>query len=65
MQHMVDLLGKTVSFIHTTKVEKRIFIHEAKGVVTNVLLGLDGKHEILLDDGEFYPVNDLMEFAIA
>ena len=65
MQNIVELLGKSVSFIATTKVEKKIFIREEKGVVTDVILNLNGSHQISLDDGEFHTVSELLEFQIA
>jgi hypothetical protein len=65
MQNIVELLGKSVSFIATTKVEKKIFIREEKGVVTDVILNLNGSHQISLDYGEFHTVSELLEFQIA
>ena len=65
MQHMIDLLGKQVSFVHTIQVDKKIIFREEKGIVTNVLLDVDGKHEISLDEGDFFPISELLEFEIA
>lgn len=64
MQNIVELLGKSVSFITTTKVEK-IFVREEKGIVTDVILNLDGNHQISLDQGDFHTLSEVLEFQIA
>ncbi|MGQ1064625.1 hypothetical protein ACT4UW_19780 (plasmid) [Acinetobacter baumannii] len=65
MQNIVELLGKSVSFITTTKVEKKIFVREKKGIVTDVILNLDGNHQISLDQGDFHTLSEVLEFQIA
>lgn len=65
MQNIVELLGKSVSFITSTKVDKKIFVREEKGVVTDVVLNLDGNHQISLDQGDFYTLSEVLEFQIA
>lgn len=65
MQNIVELLGKSVSFITTTKVDKKIFVREEKGIVTDIVLNLDGKHQISLDEGDFHTLSEVLEFQIA
>ena len=65
MQNIVELLGKSVSFITTTKVGKKIFVREEKGIVTDVILNLDGNHQISLDQGDFHTLSEVLEFQIA
>lgn len=65
MQNIVELLGKSVSFITSTKVDKKIFVREEKGVVTDVVLNLDGNHQISLDQGDFHMLSEVLEFQIA
>lgn len=65
MQNIVELLGKSVSFITSTKVDKKIFVREEKGVVTDVVLNLDGNHQISLDQGDFHTLSEVLEFKIA
>lgn len=64
MQNIVELLGKSVSFITTTKVDKKIFVREEKGIVTDVVLNLDGNHQISLK-GDFHTLSEVLEFQIA
>lgn len=65
MQNIVELLGKSVSFITTTKADKKIFVREEKGIVTDIVLNIDGNHQISLDQGDFHTLSELLEFQIA
>lgn len=65
MKHIVDLVGKTVSFIDSIKVENKIYSKEVSGIVTQVILDSRGNHEISVNDGDFYKVSELLEFQIA
>ena len=47
MNKIIDLLGKTVKFVHT---ENGHFFEE-QGKVTEVLLSLSGENRIALDEG--------------
>jgi hypothetical protein len=59
MQKIIDLLGKTVKFIHT----ENGHIFEQQGKITDVILNIDGKHHISLED-ECYLLESLLEFEI-
>lgn len=65
MKNIVELLGKTVSFITTEKLDKKIISREESGIVTDVVLNVDGKHSICLNEGDFYVLSNLLEFEIA
>lgn len=65
MQHVIDLVGKNVSFIDSIKVEKKIYSQEISGTVTQVILDSRGNHEISVNDGDFYKVSELLEFQFA
>ena len=60
MKQVIDLLGKTVKFIHT---ENGNFFEE-QGKVTEVLLSLSGENRIALDEKELYLLSDLLELEI-
>ena len=60
MKQVIDLLGKTVKFIHT---ENSNFFEE-QGKVTEVLLSLSGENRIALDEQELYLLSDLLELEI-
>ena len=59
MKQVIELLGKTVKFVHT---ENGHFFEE-QGKVTDVILNIDGKHHISLED-ECYLLESLLEFEI-
>ena len=60
MNKIIDLLGKTVKFVHTEN--ERFF--EQEGQITEIVLSLSGKHEISINNDEFYILSDLLEFEI-
>lgn len=60
MQKIIDLLGKTVKFVHTEN--ERFF--EEQGQITEIVLSLSGKHEISINNDEFYILSNLLEFEI-
>ena len=60
MKNIIDLLGKTVKFVHTEN--ERFF--EEQGQITEIVLSLSGKHEISINNDEFYILSNLLEFEI-
>ena len=60
MNKIIDLLGKTVKFVHT---ENDHFFEE-QGKVTEVLLSLSGENRITLDEQELYLLSELLELEI-
>ena len=60
MNKIIDLLGKTVKFVHT---ENGHFFEE-QGKVTEVLLSLSGENRIALDEQELYLLSELLELEI-
>ena len=60
MNKIIDLLGKTVKFVHT---ENGHFFEE-QGKVTEVLLSLSGQNQIALDEKELYLLSELLELEI-
>lgn len=60
MEQVIELLGKTVKFVHT---ENGHFFKE-QGKVTEVLLSLSGENQISIDEKELYLLSDLLELEI-
>ena len=60
MNKIIDLLGKTVKFVHTE--EERFF--EEEGQITENVLSLSGEHQISINNDEFYILSDLLELEI-
>ena len=60
MNKIIDLLGKSVKFIHTEN--ERFF--EEEGQITEIVLSLSGEHQISINNDEFYILSNLLEFEI-
>ena len=60
MNKIIDLLGKTVKFVHT---ENGHFFEE-QGKITDVILNIQGKHHITLESKECFLLESLLEFEI-
>ena len=60
MKQVIELLGKTVKFVHT---ENDHFFEE-QGQITEIVLSLSGEHQISINNDEFYILSNLLEFEI-
>ena len=60
MNKIIDLLGKTVKFVHTEN--ERFF--EQEGQITEIVLSLSGEHQISINNDEFYILSNLLKFEI-
>jgi hypothetical protein len=60
MKQVIELLGKTVKFVHT----ENGHLFEEQGKVTEVLLSLSGENQISIDEKELYLLSDLLELKI-
>ena len=60
MKQVIELLGKTVKFVHT----ENGHLFEEQGKVTGVLLSLSGQNQIALDEKELYLLSDLLELEV-
>lgn len=60
MNKIIDLLGKSVKFVHT---ENDNFFKE-QGQITEIVLSLSGEHQISINNDEFYILSNLLEFEI-
>ena len=60
MNKIIDLLGKTVKFVHTEN--ERFF--EEQGQITEIVLSLSGEHQISINNNDFYILKNLLEFEI-
>jgi hypothetical protein len=64
MQEVIDLLGKNVNFIRNIKLKQDFISENIKGMVTDVVLSLDGNHQISVEHGDFFVLSDLLEFQV-
>ena len=64
MQQVIDLLGKNVNFIRNIKFKQDFISENINGMVTDVVLSLDGNHQICVEHGDFFVLSDLLEFQV-
>ena len=57
MNKIIDLLGKSVKFVHT---ENDHFFEE-QGQITEIVLSLSGEHQISINNDEFYILSNLLK----
>jgi uridine kinase len=60
VKQVIELLGKTVKFVHTEN--ERFF--EEQGQITEIVLSLSGEHQISINNDDFYILKNLLEFEI-
>ena len=59
-----NLLGKQVSFVRNVKVKDEFLSEQVQGQVTDIVLSLDGNHQVSVEGGDFFLFSDLVEFQI-
>jgi len=64
MKQVIDLMGKNVSFTNNTKVENIFHSENIQGMVTDIILSLDGNHQVAVENGEFFVLSDLLDFKV-
>lgn len=64
MKQVIDLMGKNVSFTNNIKVENVFHSEKIEGMVTDVLLSLDGNHQVAVENGDFFVLSDLVDFKV-
>jgi hypothetical protein len=60
MKEIIDLVGKRVKFLCKLDDE---FVEDS-GTVSDVILNINGFHQISIDGGEFNKLSDLLEFQL-
>jgi hypothetical protein len=60
MKQVIELLGKTVKFVHTENGHS----FKEQGQVTEIVLSLSGDHQVSIDNGDFYILKNLLELEI-
>ena len=60
MKQVIELLGKTVKFVHTGNAH----FFEEQGQITEIVLSLSGEHQISINNDDFYILKNLLEFEI-
>ena len=64
LESIINLMGEQVSFVRNFKVEDEFLSEEVQGQVTDIVLSLDGNHQVSVEGGDFFVLSDLLEFQV-
>ena len=64
LENIINLMGEDVSFVYNIKVQDKFHSEKIQGQVTDIILSLDGNHQISVDGGEYFVLADLLEFQL-
>jgi hypothetical protein len=62
--NIISLMGKQVSFVNNIKIEDKLHSEQVEGQVTDIVLSLDGNHQVSVEGGDFFVLSDLLEFEV-
>ena len=62
--NIVSLMGKQVSFVNNIKIEDKFHSDQIQGQITDIVLSLDGNHQVSVEGGDFFVLSELTEFKI-
>lgn len=62
--NIISLIGKQVSFVDNIKIDGEFYSKQIEGQITDIVLSLDGNHQISVEGGDFFVLSDLLEFQI-
>ena len=64
LEYIINLMGEQVSFVRNVKVKDEFLSEQVQGQVTDILLSLDGEHQVSVEGGDFFSFSDLLEFHV-
>ena len=65
LEYIINLMGEQVSFVRNVKVKDEFLSEQVQGQVTDILLSLDGEHQVSVEGGDFFLFfSDLVEFQV-
>ena len=59
LENIINLMGEDVSFVHNIKVQDKFYSKKIQGQVTDIVLSLDGNHQISIEGGDFFVISDV------
>ena len=54
LEHIINLMGEQVSFVRNVKVKDEFLSEQVQGQVTDIVLSLDGNHQVSVEGGDFF-----------
>ena len=65
LESIINLMGEQVSFVRNVKVKDEFLSEQVQGQVTDIVLSLDGNHQVSVEGGDFFLFfSDLVEFQV-
>lgn len=64
VKSIVSLMGKQVSFVDNIKIDDEFYSKQIEGQITDIVLSLDGNHQISVEGGDFFLLTELLEFQV-
>ena len=54
LEYIINLMGEQVSFVRNVKVKDEFLSEQVQGQVTDIVLSLDGEHQVSVEGGDFF-----------
>ena len=54
LEYIINLMGEQVSFVRNVKVKDEFLSEQVQGQVTDIVLSLDGNHQVSVEGGDFF-----------
>ena len=54
LESIINLMGEHVSFVRNVKVGGEFLSEKIEGQVTDIVLNLDGNHQVSVEGGDFF-----------
>ena len=54
LESIINLMGEQVSFVRNVKVKDEFLSEQVQGQVTDIVLSLDGNHQVSVEGGDFF-----------
>ena len=54
LEYIINLMGQQVSFVRNVKVKDEFLSEQVQGQVTDIVLSLDGNHQVSVEGGDFF-----------
>lgn len=64
LESIINLMGEHVSFVQNFKVGDEFLSEKVQGQVTDIVLSLDGNHQVSVEGGDFFAFSDLLDFKV-
>jgi hypothetical protein len=64
LESIINLMGEQVSFVRNVKHRDEFLSQKVEGQVTDIVLNLDGNHQVSVEGGDFFIFSELVDFKV-